>query len=161
MTSLRAITPNSPNAADMPAYSLLDLAYAAGVVDGEGCICIAKTHYPQRRHPTYRLMLSLSQNHLGLLERVAQVLEVPRRIYPIKRTVRMNRDAYQLHISDQHAYAALRALRPYLVRKGPEADVGIDVYDRGRMNVHPGGTGHPPEVWDVREWGYRKLQRMK
>jgi hypothetical protein len=146
---------------NVPADALLELVYAAGVVDGEGCISISKTRYPGRRNPTYRLVLSVSQNHLGLLERVTKGLGVPRRIYSVPRTLKMNRDAYQLQVSDQHALAALRALRPHLTRKAPEAAVAIDVYLRGQMNVHPGSKGHPPEVWKIRESGYRKLKRMK
>lgn len=38
---------------------------------------------------------------------------------------------------------------------------GIDTYERGRMRVHPGQPGHPPEVWAARERGYAKLRRMK
>lgn len=141
--------------------STTDLAYAAGVVDGEGCIHIAKTARPGRPNPSYRLALSISQNHIGLLERVARTLQVPRRIYALKRTVKSNRDCYALQICDQHAYASLQALLPYLLRKKAEAEVGIDVYERGRMRVHPGPHGHPPEIWDLRERAYRKLQRMK
>jgi hypothetical protein len=141
--------------------SLTDVAYAAGVVDGEGCIHVAKTRQRGRPNPTYRLALSITQNHLGLLERVARTLQVPRRIYPLKRTTKTNRDVYSLQISDQHAYAALQTLLPHLLRKRPEAEVGIEVYERGRMRVHPGASGHPPEIWDIREKAYRKLQRMK
>jgi hypothetical protein len=146
---------------DMPRDPLRELFYAAGIVDGEGCISISKTQYPGRKNPTYRLVLSIGQNHLGLLERVVQALDVPRRIYAVRRTVRMNRDAYQLVISDQDAYAVLRALGCHLSRKGPEAEMAVDVYERGRMNVHPGKAGHPPEIWKIRERGYRKLRRMK
>ncbi len=141
--------------------SSTDIAYAAGVVDGEGCIHIAKTQLRGRQHPSYRLALSITQNHRGLLERVARTLRVPDRIYLVKRTTATNRDVYTLQISDQHAYGALQTMLPYLTRKGPEAQVGIEVYERGRMRVHPGPAGHPPDVWKIREKAYRKLQRMK
>ncbi|MEI2678551.1 MAG: hypothetical protein V9G29_12240 [Burkholderiaceae bacterium] len=147
--------------ADYSFEKLMEISYAAGIVDGEGCIHISKTQVPGRLHPTYRLVLSIGQNHHGLLVRVARALEVPLRIYSIKRTVSMNRDAEVLSICDQHAHQALRVLLPHLTRKAPEAEVAIDAYERGRFRAHPGARGHEPEVWAIRERSYRKLRRMK
>jgi hypothetical protein len=141
--------------------AMLELSYAAGLIDGEGCILISKTQLRGRNHPTYRLVLSITQNHRAVLERVARALDVPQRIYRIKRTLKMNRDAEVLTISDQHAQRALTRLLPHLTRKAPEAAVAIVTYEEGRLNVHPGCAGHPPHIWEVREQGYRKLQRMK
>lgn len=139
----------------------IEHAYAAGVVDGEGCIYYSKTTMRGRRNPTYRLGLSIGQNHHGLLVRVARALDVPPRIYPVKRTLGMNRDAEVLQIGDQHALKALQTILPYLTRKKPEAEVAIAGYERGQLRVHPGPQGHAPEIWAIRERCYKKLQRMK
>ena len=145
-----------------PAFKkLLEVSFSAGVVDGEGCIHISKTTFPGRKNPTYRLVLSISQNSRQLLVRVARALDVPLRIYPVKRTLSMNRDAEVLAIGDHDAHRALTTLLPHLTRKAPEAAVAIDAYERGQFRVHPGPKGHAPEVWVVREWSYKKLQRMK
>ena len=140
---------------------MMEVSFSAGVVDGEGCIVISKTRLRGRKHPTYRLVLSISQNSRALLVRVARALDVPLRIYPVKRTLTMNRDAEVLTICDRHAHRALIKLLPHLTRKGPEAAVAIDGYERGQFRVHPGAKGHPPEIWQIREWCYKKLQRMK
>ena len=139
----------------------IEHAYAAGVVDGEGCIYYSKTTMRGRRNPTYRLGLSIGQNHHGLLVRVARALDVPPRIYPVKRTLGMNRDAEVLQIGDQHALKALQTILPYLTRKKPEAAVAIAGYELGQLRVHPGPQGHAPEIWAIRERCYKKLQKMK
>lgn len=144
-----------------PLAQRLEHAYAAGVVDGEGCIYYSKTTLRGRRNPTYRLGLSIGQNHRGLLVRVARALDVPPRIYPVKRTLGMNRDAEVLQIGDQHALKALQTLLPYLTRKKPEAAVAIAGYELGQLRVHPGPQGHAPEIWAIRERCYKKLQKMK
>lgn len=145
----------------IPLAQRIEHAYAAGVVDGEGCIYYSKTTLRGRRNPTYRLGLSIGQNHHGLLVRLARALDVPPRIYPVKRTLGMNRDAEVLQIGDQHALKALQTMLPYLTRKKPEAAVAIAGYELGQLRVHPGPQGHAPEIWAIRERCYKKLQRMK
>jgi hypothetical protein len=143
------------------AQRIIDLAWTAGFFDGEACIHISKTQIPGRKNLTYRLVVSVTQNHLGSLKRVTRTLGVPHNVYDVRRSVGMNRDAYTLNICDQHAVRAMRLLLPYLSRKAPEAQVAIDAYVKGKMNVHPGPKGHAPEVWAAREKAYKKLRNMK
>lgn len=140
---------------------VLDLAWTAGFVDGEGCIHMSKTRIAGRKNFSYRLVMSITQNHLGSLTRVARTLDLPHYVYEVRRSVGMNRDAYTLIICDQHVVSALRLLLPYLTRKAPEARVAIEAYQVGKMNIHPGPKGHAPEVWTTREKSYRKLRAMK
>jgi hypothetical protein len=141
--------------------NLLELSWAAGFADGEACITISKTQLRGRANPTYRLLLTLNQNHPGSLTRFADAVGVHPRLYKVKRTTRMNRDAYVLNIGDQHAVRVLKALLPFLERKAPEAEVALDAYEQGRFDVHPGPNGHPAHIWAIREFYYLKLQRMK
>lgn len=145
----------------VPALRLIDLAWTAGFIDGEGCVHMSKTRNAGRKNFTYRLVMSVTQNHIGSLTRVARTLNLPHYMYEVRRSVRMNRDAYTLIICDQHAVSALRLLLPYLTRKAPEARVAIDAYGEGKMNIHPGPKGHAPEIWTAREKSYRKLRNMK
>ena len=140
---------------------LTDLIWTAGFLDGEGCIHLSKQHSKGRKNPTYRVHVSVNQNHRASLVRVAKALQIPDRIYLVKRRAKMNRDVYSLDICDQDAHGALISLLPYLHRKRPEAEVAIAAYVEGQMNVHPGPKGHAPEIWTIRERHYRKLQRLK
>lgn len=146
---------------DPAVLRLIELAWCAGFVDGEGCIHISKTKIQGRKNPTYRLVLSIVQNHIGSLKRVARALGQPDRFYTVKRSVGMNRDAFALNICDQNAHRSLKLLLPYLARKAPEAQVAIEAYEAGQMNIHPGAKGHELAIWEDREWYYKKLRRMK
>jgi len=141
--------------------NIIELAWTAGFVDGEGCIHISKQQLKQRRNPTYRLTLTVGQNHRGSLERVARALNAPARIYTVKRSLQMNRDSFVLSVNDQDAHRALGELLPYLGRKAPEAKIAIEAYDLGQLSVHPGPKGHAPAIWKIRESYRLKLQRMK
>jgi len=149
------------NATSPDLQKLVELAWTAGFVDGEGCIHISKHKLASRRNASYRLVLTVAQNHRGSLERVTKALAVPERIYTVKRSLGMNRDGYVLNVNDQDAHRALRTLLPFLGRKAPEAQVAITAYEDGQLNVHPGPKGHAPEIWKIREAARCKLQRMK
>lgn len=146
---------------DLSITRIIDIAWAAGFADGEACIHISKTQIKGRKNPTYRLVLSVCQNHLGSLKRFARALDLPQRFYDVKRTASMNRDAMTFAVSEGQAHRALKLLLPYLTRKAPEARMAIEAYEVGRMHVHPGPRGHAAEVWKTRERYYRKLRSMK
>lgn len=139
----------------------VELSYVAGFADGEAFIGFSKTVQPGRKNPTYRLLFSFTQNHLASLQRVARVLEVPPRIYEVKRLAQHNLQIYTLAVGDQDAYAALGLLLPHLDRKQPEAIVAREGYVACRLDVHPGCRGHSEGIWKLRERYYRKLRRMK
>jgi len=161
MNRITTLTPVCTARVHPDLQQTVELAWTAGFIDGEGCIYLSRYKNARRAHPTYRLVVTVAQNHLGSLKRVAQALAVPERIYTIKRSLRMNRDGYVLNISDQDADRSLRTLLPYLGRKGPEAQVAIEAYQNGQLSVHPGPNGHSPGIWKIREAAYSKLQRMK
>jgi hypothetical protein len=75
--------------------------------------------------------------------------------------VQHNRQAYSLRFDGVHAAQALRMLRPYLVRKSIEADVGLEFLESGQTSLHPGPKGTPAEVWRLREALYKKLKALK
>ena len=146
-------------------------AWAAGFVDGEGCIHLAKQRFKRRRcprtrkwlrrRPTFRLRLSCTQNDYQVLAHLQSVLGPRGRIYACKRQNTSNRRTYTLNYDGDHALAAIKKVRPYLLRKDAEADVAIQYESSGWMGVHPGPKGYPEHVWAAREWAYRKLQKLK
>ena len=142
-------------------YRQLDLAYCAGLFDGDGCISISKTHRPDRKNPTYRLCLSLVQNCLMTVKRFQGVIDVLSMLVEPTRTVQQNRQVYDLRYDGKNSLRVLEMLRPYLVRKSAEADVAIQFMLLGKMSVHTGPKGAPPEIWKIREQLYRKLRALK
>ena len=146
---------------DTPNNSVNALCWAAGFTDGEGCIHLSKTRQPGRKHPTYRPRFDVSQNNREVLVIFRAILGEDAGLYANRRQVSQNRQTYSLVYSGAHALRAVAKLRPHLRRKQVEADVLLSYAELGRMGVHPGPDGYPPEVWAERERIYRKLRKLK
>lgn len=89
------------------------LAWAAGFVDGEGCIRIAKRK--NKSNPVFSLEITISQNCIETLEHFKEVLGIDcgrSRIHSA--TARVKSDVYYLTYRSQNALRLLRLLRPYL-----------------------------------------------
>jgi hypothetical protein len=137
------------------------LAWAAGFVDGEGCIHIAKTNFPCGRRSTYRLRLTLAQNCIETLWHFQDVLPVHGGLHKINRLAAHNKQCYLLSYDGKQAREAIEALLPYLVRKRAEALAALAFYEDGRVGWYPGRNGVPEELWRTRERYYRKLRSLK
>lgn len=139
------------------------LAWAAGFVDGEGCICIVRQRYAAalNRNLTYRLDLSITQNDLQVLEHLQQGLGIDGHIYKVRRTIQHNRQIYTLNFTGINALRVISALQPFFVRKRLEAQTACDYWDQGFGGKHPGPRGWPPSVVATRERFYKKMQSLK
>lgn len=136
-------------------------AYGAGLADGEGCIQIIKQEVAARRNPTYRLRFEMMQNDFATLEHFVHCVGVPTKIRTVKRDSKQNRQVWRLAYDGPQAYAVIRSLERYLVRKSAEARVAREFVEKGRIDLHPGPDGTPARYWQVREACFRKLRKLK
>lgn len=143
--------------------SLMQRSYGAGLADGEGCIQIIKQKVPGRRNPTYRLRFEMMQNDFRTLENFVHCVGVEAKIRPVNRDAegKQNRQVWRLAYDGPQAYAVIRRLQRYLVRKGPEAQVAREFVEKGRIDMHPGPSGTPRRYWQVREACFKKLRKLK
>lgn len=138
------------------------LAAAAGFFDGEGCIHIARqVHTGSRRGYVYRLVVSLSQNHLASLIDFQELVRVPGRIYHRGRTGTTNRDWYSLNYDGKSAEQVVGSLLPYLLRKRNEAQAALQFQQQCCLDKHFGPKGCPAEIWAKRDALYRKMRNLK
>jgi len=144
-----------------PDTDSLTLAWAAGFVDGEGCIHIAKASHPSGRRSSYRLRLTLVQNCLETLWTFQSALGVHGGLHRILRRLEHNKQCYSLSYDGKQAREVIQAVLPYLVRKRAEALAALAFYEEGRVDWHPGRNGCPEELWRIRERFYRKLRSLK
>lgn len=136
------------------------LEWAAGMLDGDGCIAIVKQPYPDR-NPIYRLTVSVCQNCLQTLEHFRRSVGVDGVIYAVKRKLEHNKQVYTLNYSGPRALLVIRRLRAFLVRKRPEAQVAISFCLNGQISRRFGPHGVPREVETVRVAHYLKLRALK
>ncbi len=144
--------------------SQLQLAWAAGFLDGEGCVRIARRR--TKRNPTYSLEVTVSQNCIRTLDHLKQVLGVPCGGSLIhKGTGRVRSNVYYLTYRSRNALEVLRLLQPFLVRKRREAELGIEFaehvtrvqWQRLRNPDH----AHSPIEIAFREAFYQRLRDLK
>ncbi|KKL64921.1 hypothetical protein LCGC14_2160140 [marine sediment metagenome] len=99
----------------------VELAYIAGLLDGEGCITIVKGHH-RRLHPNwspeYALHISISNQFVPALE----YLKSATGLGSIQRDRGKN---FKWLISCQQAAEFLKVIKPHLLIKAKQADVAI------------------------------------
>jgi hypothetical protein len=140
------------------------LEWAAGFVDGEGCISIAKQRYLNNpdRGVSYRLNFCIVQNDLQVLQYFQAGMGIHSKIYPVKRLMQHNRQIYTLNYSGVKALELIRCLQPYLVRKQLEARAALDYWVLGQCGQRPKGCrSWPAQVISTRERYFQKLKTLK
>ena len=146
---------------EMPAGNLAELAWAAGFIDGEGCISVVKQIYQKKTRRNYyiRLRLQAVQNDLASLQHLQRILGVRGAINQIKWYPSQTRPIYTFLVDGRHAIEALEKIEPFLIRKRHQARACFDLWREGKMGVRTGQV--PQEIWDIREYYLKRLQRMK
>ncbi len=90
----------------------IDYAYAAGFIDGEGCIYIDKSGY---------LRLEITNTGLKTLEYIASI--IGGNIHT--KTHKVNKTVHRLVLCSTKAESALRLLKGFLVEKHEQAELAI------------------------------------
>lgn len=142
--------------------SSLKLAWAAGFVDGEGCVSVVWQRFnTSNRRATMRIRLDVVQNDLQVLQHLQLILDEKSHINKLKRRVAHNRQIYTLGFDGAHALAAIAKLAPFLYRKKQQVEVLLAAIEPCWFGIHPGRGGYPLYVWDARERLVKKLQKLK
>jgi hypothetical protein len=160
----RMLTPMRPqaNTEGGPSANEIELAWAAGFLDGEGCISVVwqRFHLTKRR-ATVRIRLQIVQNNLQVLKRLNKILGEKCCLHEMKRLLGHNRQIYTLNIDGENALNAIIKVYPYLFRKKEEAEVLIAAIKSCWFGIRPGRCGYPDHVWSARERLVSKLQALK
>jgi len=138
-----------------------DLAYCAGLFDGDGWVGISRQKMPERKNPTYRLTLSLVQNDYPTISHFREVMGVQHCLVEVRRSKAHNKQIYDLRYDARHALTVLHLMLPHLVRKKIEAEVAFDFWNVCSMGVLPGPKGLPKQVWKDRAAFFTKMRKLK
>lgn len=123
-----------------------DLAWAAGIVDGEGCIFArcAKAGRNGRINPSYGVGLKVTMGHRATVDKIASMFG-----HGSRHEVKQNgyNDAWTWLVQATRMWPVLLALRPYLITKAEEADLALEFL------ALPNFTGRtvPAEIWEERD----------
>ncbi|MBX3608657.1 MAG: hypothetical protein KF871_02075 [Hydrogenophaga sp.] len=136
------------------------LAWAAGMLDGDGCISIVKQRYPNRA-ATYRLVVQITQNCLKTLEHFRECVGEVGPIHEVTRRISHNKQVYALMYSGPKATLVLQRLAAHLVRKRAEAEVALSFIEKGQVGRRFGARCVPVEIERIRISHYNKLRALK
>lgn len=140
---------------------ILGYAWAAGFLDGEGCITLARVRRNCGNRINYRARVTVPQNCLKTLTRFRDIVGERCFEFQLPHRATYKRPVYQLTYDGIHALRLLRKLRPFLVRKAAEADVLFEFYRDGEVGRHFGPKGAPAEIWHFRSRCYEALRCLK
>jgi hypothetical protein len=105
----------------------IELAYIAGVMDGEGCVTILRQKFPRKFQ--YRLFLVVSNTNEEVIRYLHNILGCGA-VHPLRRTQKRDThmDVWQWQASFSDAYSVLTALYPYLIVKRRDALIAMEFY---------------------------------
>ena len=154
------LPPPHPVDADW-AKRAFSLAWAAGFVDGEGCISIVRQAYKHGRKASMRLVCSITQNNRDVLEHLRDGMGIDARVYKVKRRSFHTKPVFVLNYDGKKAMAFIALLTPHLIRKRAEALTAWTYWVEGRVGARFGPKGMPPELRATRERLYLKMRSLK
>ena len=132
-----------------------DLAYIAGLFDGEGNIDISR--YTQRTgYVSYVLHVSIANTYRDALDFCKRTLgygTITKKVGGVKRTIYYNWEA-----ETKQAGRCLRILFPYMIIKSRQAELAIKFQSKMRHREFYGGT---PPPWLIREREEIKIEIMR
>lgn len=138
-----------------------DLAWAAGLFDGEGCVGIARQIYGNTgRRATFRLRITVAQVDHEVLEEFEWAVGLRGKIASPKVKAGQNRVCHMLIYDGIAAFYVLRKLQTFLRRKRKHAQLAFRFQKEGAIHVHPGPNGCSEAIWNLREWFYQGMRRL-
>ena len=144
-------------------------SYLAGLYDGEGYIGIIRAdqsqHSPRHKSPSYRLCVQLSNTNKDMIDWVRDKIG-GLQYYTRFENVR-HKPCYHLHASSKNAVNLLEAIKPYIIAKQKQLELGlelqrtVDIYrkENPRNKFFPGQPLSQAEI-DKRELIYQKMREL-
>lgn len=146
-----------------------DKAYLAGLIDGEGCISIAKQKITRSPTPVYYLMVSIVSTDKNLLDYWRDITGLGNLCITRKGNLK-ERDCYQWQLTSNQAIELLILVYQYLILKKDQADIAFNFkktflkkggwYGKTTHGVK-GGERVPIEIIDQRERCKQELSTAK
>lgn len=104
-----------------------EAAYLAGMIDGEGSICVLRTRPRDQARPSYRFVMSVTNTDLHLLGELGEWVGVGtlQRVAKSKANPKW-KDGGQLFFNQGAAAHVLRQVLPYLIVKRRQAELAIE-----------------------------------
>lgn len=134
-----------------------ELAYMAGIVDGEGSITVSYRRRKQYGDVQARIGLSVYNSDMRLLHWIKQRFEGS---IHVQQRLGHWKPSGAWHLSDRSACSALKQLLPFLVIKSAQAELAIQ-FQATKMSPSQGcKSGLPQSIIEKRKVLVNKLKQL-
>ena len=145
----------------MPKVSKTDKAYIAGLIDGEGCICLSKTYRKTKTYPFFAIRYSLD---ITVANTKKEMINFVQKKYPAHIHLQTGQGwrnrAYIWKISGLKLKYFTKDILPYLVIKKRQAKLTLRyLNERIKHNKPKSGYLLPKEI-KKRERFYQLLKKL-
>jgi hypothetical protein len=141
-----------------------DLAWAAGIFDGEGCVLVRHDAQSVKKGWTrHELQVSVVNTNEPMIRKLIAMFGGGAHV----RKVKVNRRIGMWQIYGRRAAGFLENILPYMVAKKPEAEAALEMAStlvaKTSYNANSGlGAPRPgPEIVEIREAVRLRLQELK
>lgn len=140
-----------------------DVAYLAGLMDGEGSIVIfrylASPHQRNgKRYPRYRACVSVYNTDRRPLDWIAETFGG--KVYGRRNTIRNQKEELTWQASYRQALPILEAVLPYLKIKAEQARLYLGFYGNGLVGNRWGRRGTPAHIAEARASVYATMSDL-
>lgn len=101
-----------------------ELAWAGGIVDGEGCISVHSVNDKRLRWPVLRAEVCVVNTDRRMVDKLQELFGGD--IYERPPRTERHRPTFEWKVRNPLAATMIRAVRPYLIVKGEQADVFLE-----------------------------------
>lgn len=142
---------------DLTRLADVDRAYFAGIMDGEGCVTIARAK--KGKWSYYTLFLSMACTDPSLMIWIIE--KFGGRVAPRTKCKTNRKDVWVWRVASREAEAVLRQIEPFMVVKRDQARLALafrDSYSWGRPNVQ---NHLPIDIAKFRNECFDQIKHMK
>jgi len=139
-----------------------DLAYMAGIMDGEGYISLAKRNsHRSKSGICYDIQIGVTNTNKWLLEifRFAFSGSISKKKKGYDKSLPSSQDCFNWQTGNQQALIAIKSLLPYLRLKRPQAELAIKFCTTLSNSYR--SRGIPQEINILREAQYILMKKLQ
>jgi hypothetical protein len=131
--------------------------YAAGLIDGEGCIAIRKINDKRRNNLSYQLQISVTQVDGCIVDWLFGVFGG--KVYT-KKAIYPRQNYYRWELTSKKAMCFLKQILPFLTAKKPQAEIGIRFEVSRKIAINQFKPQKPEDLKRY-EWYFQEIRRLK
>lgn len=146
----------------------IKLSYFAGLIDGEGCIRIAKSTYGLRKRkdvfcPTYHERLQIRMTDEAAIKSLVKFFGGT--YYKERSYTKINKPLYVFNVNDKKAFEIIKEVYPYLKIKTKQSKLIFKLRDsknspEARRRGGPKGRRMPEPVIKYREGLFQQCKKL-